>query len=52
MTDFRKGIKISPCKSVTYEESKRAFKEWEEFASEQTKKWNAERKNQLDSRKL
>ncbi len=40
------------CKSVTNEEFKRAFKEWEEYASEQTKIWNAERKNQLDNRKL
>ena len=53
MTDFRQGrITIRNCKSVTYEESQRVFKEWEEYASERTKIWNAERKNQLDSRKL
>lgn len=52
MSDFRDGITIRTCESVTLEEHKRALKEWVESASELTKEWNAERKNQLDKRKL
>ena len=43
---------IRTCESVTLEEHQRALKEWVEYASEQTKIWYAENKNQLDKRKL